>query len=163
MELIIIIAAILVILLMILLIIYRRKSEQLKPNYLVFFITGVCWMPLGIATRNPVFTIVGTVFFIIGITKHKTWNRGPKWNELSPEARKIKMIAIIVLALLVLGGLITFMLVKKDNYVQKLFKDRIPQHHKTKSKFSYQYSWTCFGISSLHPGWTIYLAKSSLR
>lgn len=112
MELIMIIAAILIILLMIMLVIYRRRNQEVKPNYLVFFIIGVCWMPIGFATKNPVFSIVGTVFFIIGLAKHKTWNRGPKWNELSPETRRIKMIAMIVMAILVVAGIIAFLLVR---------------------------------------------------
>lgn len=69
-------------------------------------------MPLGIATKNPVFTIVGTIFFIIGIAKRKTWNNGPKWSELSPAAKRVKLITIIFLGLLVLGGLITFIFVR---------------------------------------------------
>ena len=112
MELTLIILAVIIILLMLMLVIYRRRTQEVKPNYLVFFIIGVSWLPIGISTKNPVFTSIGAIFFIIGLAKHKTWQQGPKWNELSPASKKVKIIAIIALGLLFLAGFVLYILTR---------------------------------------------------
>ena len=35
--------------------IYRNKGQRIEPDYRVFFILGITWLPLGIATDNPGF------------------------------------------------------------------------------------------------------------
>lgn len=83
------------------------KKEKIKPNYRLFFILGITWVPLGVVfyktTRNIGFLIMGVIFLIIGLI-----NRD-KWGEtviVNPQKRKL-LIGLILTGLLVL---ITFLL-----------------------------------------------------
>lgn len=88
--------------------IYIKKKENIKPNYKALFIIGICWLPLGIATQNYVFTVIGLVFLILGITHRKAWKQQPKWSELSPTEKKIKLVLIIFLMLILILGIIFY-------------------------------------------------------
>ena len=87
-----------------------RRKENRKPNYKVFFIIGICWAPLGIATQNYVFIVLGSVFLILGLINRKKWEAQPKWNELSPEAKKIKIAMMIFLAAILIMGLVFYLI-----------------------------------------------------
>ena len=83
------------------------KKEKIKPNYRLFFILGMTWVPLGVVfyktTRNIGFLIMGVIFLIIGLINKD------KWGEtviLNPQKRKL-LIGLILTGLLVL---ITFLL-----------------------------------------------------
>ena len=89
-----------------------KKKENRKPNYKAFFIIGITWIPIGIATQNYVFTFVGLVFIILGITKKKEWKNQPKWEELSPSEKKIKIALIIFLALILILGVVFYFMAR---------------------------------------------------
>ncbi|MBN2396553.1 MAG: hypothetical protein JXC36_08885 [Candidatus Atribacteria bacterium] len=83
------------------------KKEKIKPNYRLFFIFGMTWVPLGVVfyntTRNIGFLIMGVIFLIIGLINKD------KWGEtviVNPQKRKL-LIGLILTGLLVL---ITFLL-----------------------------------------------------
>jgi len=83
------------------------KKEKIKPNYRLFFILGMTWVPLGVVfcktTRNIGFLIMGVIFLIIGLINKD------KWGEtviVNPQKRKL-LIGLILTGLLVL---ITFLL-----------------------------------------------------
>ena len=65
--------------------IYRNKGQKIKPDYRVFFILGITWLPLGIATDNPGFLGMGAVFMAIGLANRSKWKKEPKWSELDPK------------------------------------------------------------------------------
>jgi len=85
-----------------------KRKENRKPNYKLFFIIGLCWVPIGIATQNYVFVVVGLFFLILGLFNKKKWESQPKWSELSPAEKKIKIALIIFLAIILLMGLIFY-------------------------------------------------------
>ncbi len=89
---------------------YIKRKENRKPNYKLFFIIGLCWTPLGIATQNYVFIIIGLVFLIVGVINKKNWEAQPKWSDLSPEARKVKIAMMIFLAAILIMGLIFYLI-----------------------------------------------------
>jgi len=91
--------------------IIMHKKYGTKPNYRVFFIIGVTWIPLGIATKNFVFSAAGIVMMIVGLSKKKEWREEPKWNELPPQARRLKLILIGIITL-TLAAMLVFLLLK---------------------------------------------------
>ena len=87
-----------------------KRKENRKPNYKAFFIVGITWVPLGIATQNYVFIFVGLVLLILGLTKKKEWKNQPKWEELSQAEKKIKIALKIFLALILILGVVVYFL-----------------------------------------------------
>ena len=90
----------------------KNKGREVEPNYRVFFVLGVTWLPLGIATDNSTFLILGFVFMIVGLTNRSKWKDEPKWSDLSAERKKIKLALIVALTILLLAGVAFFALAK---------------------------------------------------
>ena len=85
-----------------------KRKENRKPNYKAFFIIGVCWVPIGIATQNYVFMVIGLVFLVLGLLNRKSWENQPKWEDLSPAEKKIKLALIIFLSLILILGVVFY-------------------------------------------------------
>ena len=85
----------------------KFKKEKIKPNYRLFFILGMTWVPLGVVfyktTRNIGFLVMGLLFLIIGLINKDKWGETVVVN---PQKRKL-LIGLIITGLLVL---ITFLL-----------------------------------------------------
>ena len=94
--------------------IYRNRGQKIEPDYRVFFIMGITWLPLGIATDNPGFLGMGAVFMAIGLANRSKWKEQPKWSELSPERRKTKLLIIGGLTVLLLAGILFYLLAKSN-------------------------------------------------
>jgi len=90
----------------------RNKEEKRIPNYRTLFILGVTWLPIGIATKNPGLWGMGVVFMIIGAVNKNKWGKETKWVDLSPEAKRIKLIVVGGLTALLLAALAYYLLVK---------------------------------------------------
>jgi len=90
-----------------------RKNENRKPNFKAFFIIGITWIPIGIATQNYVFMVAGLAFMILGLMKKKEWKNQPKWEELSPAEKKMKLALIIFLALILILGVVLYFIASK--------------------------------------------------
>ena len=106
-----ILIAILVILLLAAAIIMRHRYNR-KPNYMAFFIIGLTWIPLGIATGNHVFPIAGLVLMIVGLSKRKQWRNESDLKDLPPAMKRFKIIIIGVITLILLA-LIAMILLQK--------------------------------------------------
>ena len=100
----IVIGILLVVLLAAAIIINRRYRT--KPNYKIFFIIGITWIPLGIATRNYVFSLAGIAMMILGLSKRKEWREEPSWKDLPPQVRNLKLIMIGVITVILIALLI---------------------------------------------------------
>jgi hypothetical protein len=44
-----------------------------EPDYRVFFIIGLAFFPIGIATRNPGLWGMGLIFLILGVANRDKW------------------------------------------------------------------------------------------
>ena len=91
-----------------------KKRENRNLNFKAFFIIGITWIPIGIATENVVFTFVGLVFLILGVTKKKEWKNQPKWEELSPAEKKNKIALIVFLSVILLLGIVFYLMARNQ-------------------------------------------------
>ncbi len=57
---------------------YNPNQGTREPEYRTFFIIGISFVPIGIATGNSVFWIIGLVFLILGITNREKWSNNLK-------------------------------------------------------------------------------------
>lgn len=89
-----------------------KKENKYEPDYRVFFILGITWLPLGIATNNSAFWGVGAVFMVVGLANRDKWKERSKWSEMDPAKRKFKIIVIIGLTVLLVGLLLSFLIAK---------------------------------------------------
>ena len=99
------------------LVIKKNNGElrEKKPvNYRVFFIIGIAYISIGISTKNYFFIPAGVIFMISGLVNYKKWKdyQEPKWSELSPKEKKVRIVLISVLSLMALAGVATLFLVK---------------------------------------------------
>lgn len=102
----------LILLILIFFLIKKNKKIEHKLNYKVFFILGVIWIPIGVSTKNYVFSILGLTFLIIGLVNKDKWKDENKWSDISPEQKKIKLSIIILLTTLLIIGIATFVFIK---------------------------------------------------
>lgn len=89
-----------------------KKENKHEPDYRVFFILGVIWLPLGIATKNNIPLVLGIVFMVLGLVNRDKWKEQPKWSEMDPARRKFKTIVIIALTVLLVGLIVAFLIAK---------------------------------------------------
>jgi len=57
-----------------------KNKGQLKrgPDYRAFFILGITYLSIGIATENPGLWGMGTIFMILGAVNRDKWKEEPK-------------------------------------------------------------------------------------
>ncbi len=59
-------------------VVFWVRSNQIQgtrdPEYRTFFIMGVAFIPIGIATGNAGFWVMGLIFLILGITNREKWS-----------------------------------------------------------------------------------------
>ena len=88
--------------------IFIRKKYKRKPNYKAFFIIGITWIPLGITTQTYMFSFIGLLFLVLGLVNKKHWKNRPKWNELSPQEKRMKIWIFIFLSVIFLFGIFSY-------------------------------------------------------
>ncbi|HAW51423.1 MAG TPA: hypothetical protein DCX54_03695 [Flavobacteriales bacterium] len=81
-----------------------RKNKKIPTNYRAWFIIGITWIPLGIATKNYAFLAIGVVFMVLGLKHRDKWKE-TSWSGLSPAEKNVKIALISVGLLLLLAGL----------------------------------------------------------
>ncbi len=69
----IILAIVLVLSLGVFYVVRNRGLETRVDDYRTFFIMGAIFIPIGIATDNYAFSIIGLVFMILGATNRDKW------------------------------------------------------------------------------------------
>jgi len=90
----------------------KNRGKQAEMDYRVFFILGISFLPIGIATDNPGMWGVGAILLILGLANRDKWKGESEWSELGPEKRKTIFLITLGLAVLVLAGLIFYMLAR---------------------------------------------------
>lgn len=107
------IVLILIVLLALVAVAYRRKEGQVDPDYRAFFIIGVTWLPLGIATENPAFWGMGAIFMAVGLANRDKWKDEKRWSNLSASERGLKLMIILGLTLVITAGFVAFYLAQR--------------------------------------------------
>ena len=74
------IVGVLVILAILAIFVYKNKGEKYEPDYRLFFILGITWLPIGIASDNPGLWGMGAVMMIAGLVNRNKWKEQPKWK-----------------------------------------------------------------------------------
>ncbi|MCK4257921.1 MAG: hypothetical protein KAX49_03030 [Halanaerobiales bacterium] len=87
----------------------RKKTKQ-EPDYRTFFIIGASWIPLGVATKNYVFSVMGIILLAVGLKNKDKWSNVKKWSELSLEVKRIKLAVVIFLSLVLVVGIVLYVL-----------------------------------------------------
>ncbi len=63
-------------------VVFMTRSKQIQgtrdPEYRTFFIMGATFVPIGIATGNAGFWVMGLIFLIMGITNREKWSNNRK-------------------------------------------------------------------------------------
>ena len=90
--------------------IYSRKRKY-EPDYYTFFIIGLVWLPLGIATGNSTFWILGIVFFIVGLVNKDKWKKKKAWDKLTKKEKRLIFLSIFMGLLLLILGMVFYFLV----------------------------------------------------
>lgn len=57
----------------------NRKRDLSTTDYRVFFVLGLVWLPMGIATDNPGLRGLGAAFLIVGLANRDKWQ---DWKKL---------------------------------------------------------------------------------
>jgi LPXTG-motif cell wall-anchored protein len=86
-----------------------KKRKGIKPDANAMFIIGISWIPLGIATENHTFTVLGIVFMIIGAQqKHKNKGDEVQYSKLPPAVKRVRVILIVVAAIIFVAGIVMY-------------------------------------------------------
>ena len=92
-------------------VIKKTQKGQIKeqdPDYRVFFIMGVSWIPLGIATDNPAFMGAGVIFMLLGLANKDKWQEKSKWQDMPKAQKQIKLALGVLLGVMVLVGVLFY-------------------------------------------------------
>ncbi|MDP2951203.1 MAG: hypothetical protein Q8N55_02355 [bacterium] len=82
-----------------------RKKHKIPPDYLNFFIFGLCWIPVGIITDNMFFVVMGLVFVVLGLANRDKWQQNhTSWKDMPKDKKRLKIILLVVLGAFVLAG-----------------------------------------------------------
>ncbi|MBN1316418.1 MAG: hypothetical protein JXA42_13165 [Anaerolineales bacterium] len=89
------------------------KPEKIEPNYRLFFIMGITWLPIGIALDNPGLWGMGIIFMVLGLVNKNKWGEESSWSEMTMEQRRYKLFIVIGLLVLVVFGFLAFLLFRQ--------------------------------------------------
>ena len=95
-----------------LLLLKMRRGEKFTPDYRAWFLIGLIWMVVGfvvsLSTDNPGyygFTVMGLVFFALGLKNRDKWHERKSFADLTPAEQRIKLIGLgIAILLMLLSG-----------------------------------------------------------
>ena len=80
---------VLVIILAVVAVYAAKTGKKREPDYYTFFIMGITWIPLGMATKNYAFFIMGLAFMAIGLVNKDKWKKNHKtWSQLDSKEQK---------------------------------------------------------------------------
>jgi len=111
---ILIMVAVIIALLAVAAVLSTRKSRR-PTDYYALFVMGMIWAMFGMFLReNFFFWIMGIVFMAVGLRNKGKWKKNRlRWDNLTKQERRIRIIIIAVLGLLLLLGALALFLVRK--------------------------------------------------
>jgi len=89
--------------------IYHGTIKKTDPDYRTMFLFGVIMLPLGMG-ENRAFLVISLVLMAVGLANYKSWRGQPKWSELDPKRKNLKIALFAVLGLMVIATLILWYL-----------------------------------------------------
>jgi hypothetical protein len=97
----------------------QGKIVRHEPDYRQLFIMGIIFLPLGLGSENTVFLVISLTFIIIGLFNKNKWKPAPKWSELPPTKRNLKITLMIILGLIIiLTFLVWYLTANRNNQPQ---------------------------------------------
>lgn len=94
-----------IIVIFIVMLIARYRHKEYKTDYFALFLLGIFWMILGLPEKNYSLSVLGFVFFAIGLAKKNKWKENHRsWSELTVEEKRFKLILIAIVSILLLAG-----------------------------------------------------------
>ena len=96
-----------------------KKNRNVPTDYRTFFIVGLTWIPLGIATKNYAFTAIGVVFMLLGLKNRSKWKESElRWKDLPSGARMWRIVLIGLAMALFIGVLVYYFYIggKENNW-----------------------------------------------
>jgi hypothetical protein len=89
-----------------------NSGKKHVPNYRALFILGLTWIPIGIATDNPGLWGMGIVFMLAGGFNKNKWGQETKWADMSPKAKKLKLLLVGGLTIALISLLLVYIFTK---------------------------------------------------
>ena len=85
----------------------KGKISNTEPDYRTLFIMGVIFTGAGVSINMGV-SAFGVILMIVGIANRKKWKEQPKFSEMSPGQKKLKIVALVLLGTLVLASFVAW-------------------------------------------------------
>jgi hypothetical protein len=85
---------------------YKNKGKAQVYHYRTFFILGLIWLIIGLPTGNVSLWGIGIIFVIVGLVNKNKWKEEAKWADLSPQAKKMKIMLVSVLTVLLIVAIV---------------------------------------------------------
>ena len=85
-----------------------KERKKIVPDYRAMFVLGLVFLPIGLAGGNPGLWGMGLAFLLAGLVNKDKWGKQTKWADYPPRFKKIKLIAVIGLATLLLAAVAFF-------------------------------------------------------
>lgn len=84
------------------------KRHKHNADYYSLFVIGLAWFVVGIPIENYLLSLIGVIFFAIGLANKDKWKANRRqWHRMTSHERKLVVMTIILLAVLIgLGVLI---------------------------------------------------------
>jgi len=95
----------------------KKSKKKQEPDYYTLFVMGIIWFITGILLNNPALWALGLIFFAVGLSNCKKWNKNRKeWKQLDKKERLLLVTILIVLAIVFFGEVILFLLANGGNF-----------------------------------------------
>ncbi len=103
--------AALAVILLVLGVVVWKSRDSYAPDYRGWFYIGLIWLPIGVVMAltldNPgywFFAVMGLVFTALGWKNRDKWKQTPKFADLTPGQKRLKLVLIGVVLLFLLAG-----------------------------------------------------------
>ncbi|MFH1398493.1 MAG: hypothetical protein ABIG95_00075 [Candidatus Woesearchaeota archaeon] len=91
--------------------VFSRRVDNI-PDYYTLFVAGLSWIPLGIASGNSAFWMLGLVLAIVGLANRNKWKKPKTLKEMGKSERWIRLAISGGLMVLVVLGVVLALLMK---------------------------------------------------
>jgi len=83
------------------------KKKRRPIDYYSWFIIGIIWIPIGIATGNHFLWILGLAFIIVSLINKDKWEKNRRiWKNIDKNERRLMIIIAVILGFLVAAGIV---------------------------------------------------------